>query len=67
MPPDEEFGKMGAKRGEVCRNSGFTDRFTTPCCYADFEGERETCPDCGAPIECEVEHEPVSVCRIREE
>lgn len=60
----ETFGKMGAARGEHCSNPGFDGRFTTPCCYADFIGERSTCPQCNAPIECEVEQQPVAVCRI---
>lgn len=59
-----EYGKMGAAVGETCSNPGWDYRFTSPCCYADFEGERSTCPDCGAPIECEVDYQPVAVCRI---
>lgn len=59
------YGKMDAKPGHACKNNGWTDRFTTPCCYADFTGERSTCPDCGAPIECSVEYEPQTVCTMQ--
>ena len=63
----ETFGRMEAERGERCSNNGYGARFTTPCCYADVEDEDPTeCPECGAPIVCEVEYEPVSVCRIAE-
>lgn len=58
------YGKMDAAAGEQCSNPGWTDRFTTPCCYADFEGEQSTCPECGTSIECEVEYQPVAVCRV---
>lgn len=58
------FGKMRAKRGDRCSNPGFDDHFTSPCCYADFDGKRNTCPECGAPIVCETEKQPVAVCRI---
>lgn len=60
----ETFGMIGAERGDVLRNPGFTDRFTTPCCYADIDGKATKCPSCGAPIVCEVEQQPVAVCRI---
>ena len=59
------YGKMQAEPGDCCSNAGFDDRFTTPCCYADFTGQRDTCPECGAPIECEVEEQPLAVCRIK--
>jgi len=68
MSPQQTFGKMGAGRGERCSNPGFDDRFTTPCCYADLtDEEARQCPECGAPIICEVEQEPVAVCRIADE
>lgn len=60
-----KYGKMDAESGEHCSNAGWEDRFTTPCCYADFEGERDTCPECGASIQCEVEYQPVAVCTLR--
>lgn len=61
----ETFGKMKAERGERCSNPGYDDRFTTPCCYAEVEDEEvRVCPECGAPIVCEVEQQPVAVCRI---
>lgn len=60
----EKFGKMQAPRGERCTNPGQDTRFTTPCCYADVSEDATMCPDCGAPIECFVEQEPVAVCRI---
>lgn len=66
----ETFGKMEAARGERCTNPGFDDRFTTPCCYADLPDGGEgpaRCPECGAPVICEVEQQPVAVCRIAEE
>lgn len=59
----ETFGRMEAARGESCKNPGY--RFTTPCCYAAVNDDDETkCPECGAPIVCEVEFEPMAVCRI---
>lgn len=61
------FGKMQVERGERCTNPGFDDRFTTPCCYADVDEDATECPECGAPIGCEVEQQPVAVCKIREE
>ncbi len=60
-----KYGKMEASEGERCSNNGYGARFTTPCCYADLDGEADDCPDCGAPIRCTIEHEPVSVCTIR--
>ena len=60
----DTFGKMGAKRGERCSNNGFRNRFTTPCCYAELDGKANSCPECGAPIVCFVQMEPVSVCMI---
>jgi hypothetical protein len=60
----DTFGIMNVKRGKRCANPGQDNQFTTPCCYADV-GRRDTkCPECGAPIVCEVEQEPVAVCRI---
>ena len=58
------YGKMDAAVGESCSNPGFKDRFTTPCCYADFTGKLSSCPECGAPITCTVEHQPLAVCTI---
>lgn len=58
------FGRMRAKRGDRCSNPGHDDYFTTPCCYAYFTGKKHKCPECGAPIICEVEQQPVAVCRI---
>lgn len=63
----ELFGKMQVPRGERCTNPGQDERFTTPCCYADVSEDATKCPDCGAPIICEVEQEPVAVCRIADE
>lgn len=60
----DTYGKMDASIGESCSNAGFDDRFTSPCCYADFEGERDDCPECGAPLVCTVEYEPKAVCTI---
>lgn len=62
----ETFGKMEAARGERCTNPGQDERFTTPCCYADVDEEAKRCPECNAPIVCEVEQQPVAVCRIAE-
>jgi hypothetical protein len=68
MSREETFGRMAVPRGERCTNPGFDDRFTTPCCYADVTDEDATaCPECGAPIVCEVERQPVAVCRIADE
>jgi hypothetical protein len=64
MRTNERFGKMGAHRGESCTNPGQDERFTTPCCYADVTEDARECPHCGAPIVCEVEQQPVAVCRI---
>lgn len=63
----ETFGKMGAVRGERCTNPGQDERFTTPCCYADVTVHTTQCPDCGAPIKCTIEQEPVAVCTIADE
>lgn len=63
----ETFGFNEAPRGERCTNPGFDDRFTTPCCYADVGEDATDCPQCGAPIVCEVEQQPVAVCRIAED
>jgi hypothetical protein len=64
----DSFGKMGAARGERCSNPGFDDRFTSPCCYAEFSDEdTKACPECGAPIVCEVIQQDVAVCRIADE
>jgi hypothetical protein len=63
----ETFGKMDAARGERCTNPGQDERFTTPCCYADVSEDAKRCPDCGVPIVCEVEQQPVAVCRIADE
>lgn len=60
----ELFGKMQVPHGERCRNPGQDDRFTMPCCYADVDEDATTCPQCSAPIVCEVEQQPVAVCRI---
>jgi hypothetical protein len=62
----ETYGNMGAKPGERCSNPGRDDRWTTPCCYADVAGDADACPDCGAPITCDVEQQPVAVCTIRD-
>lgn len=62
----ETFGRMEAERGERCTNPGVDDRFTTPCCYADVDEDATECPECSAPIVCEVEQQPVAVCRIAE-
>lgn len=62
----ETFGRMEAPRGERCSNPGQDERFTTPCCYADVSEGDKRCPECGAPIVCEVEQQPVAVCRIAE-
>lgn len=61
------FGTMRAKRGDRCSNPGEGARWTTPCCYADLTERAKQCPECGAPIVCTVEEEPVSVCRIPDE
>ena len=63
----ETFGKMQAVRGESCTNPGQDERFTTPCCYADVTESATACPECNAPIICEVEQQPVAVCRIADE
>lgn len=63
----ETFGKMGVPRGERCTNPGQDERFTTPCCYTDVGEDATKCPTCGAPIVCEVEQQPVAVCRIADE
>ena len=63
----ETFGRMGAARGERCSNPGQDERFTTPCCYADVTKYATECPERAAPIECEVEQQPVAVCTIRED
>ena len=63
----DTFGKMDANRGDRCVNSPGTDMFTTPCCYADFWDQSATeCPDCGAPIRCELETVEQPVCTIRD-
>lgn len=49
-----------------CRNVGYYDRFTTPCCYIDVKQHTVSCPKCGRTIVCTVEHEPVAVCRVVE-
>ncbi len=65
-PAPPTYGKLDAIVGDRCSNAGFEDRFTTPCCYADFEGEQDACPNCGAPIKCTVETQPMAVCTISE-
>lgn len=67
MSGNETFGRMGAARGERCQNPGRDDLFTTPCCYADVTESATRCPECDAPIVCEVEQQPVAVCRIADE
>jgi hypothetical protein len=57
---------------DVCSNSGYDARFTTPCCYYDLDvdaqGEGEaTCPECGRKVICSYEQEPKSVCRLASE
>lgn len=61
------YGKMEAKPGDTCSNGPWSTQFTTPCCYADVKEADTKCPDCGAPIECEFEDQPVPVCTIRGE
>lgn len=63
----QTYGKMRAAPGDRCSNAGFTDQFTSPCCYADFVGKRTTCPECGAPLRCVVEHVPQAACYIRKD
>lgn len=60
----EVFGRMQVPRGERCSNPGQDENFTTPCCYADVTESATRCPTCNAPIVCEVEQQPVAVCRI---
>lgn len=55
---------MGKPRplDDSCSNSGFSDRWTSPCCYAEI---RETkpgvhlCPECGRRVSCSLAYEPV--------
>lgn len=61
------YGKMGAKPGDSCSNGAWSEQFTTPCCYADVTVHTTECPDCGAPIECEFEDQPIPVCKIKED
>ena len=61
------YGRMDAAPGDRCTNSPHVEIFTTPCCYADVKEDAETCPTCGAPIECEYEQVSIAVCTIREE
>jgi len=63
----QTFGKMDAVYEERCINPGQRERFTTPCCYADVTEDATRCPECDAPIVCEVEQQPVAVCRIADE
>ncbi len=58
------YGKMQVPDGERCTNPGQDERFTTPCCYADVSEGATACPDCGTPITCTVEQQPVAVCTI---
>jgi hypothetical protein len=58
---------MAASVGDSCENVGFTDFFTSPCCYAEFFGKRDHCPSCGAPVKCSVEYVRAARCTIIEE
>ena len=51
------------------RNPGHEDRFTCPGCGLDFWGPETTCPNeaCCIAIECEVQQQPVAVCRRKAE
>lgn len=61
----ELYGKQQVEEGERCTNPGWDDRFTTPCCYEDFhDNDLTECPNCGAPIWCSIESQPVAVCTI---
>ena len=60
------YGKFDVKPGERCSNSPGVEDFTTPCCYSDQEEGDTECSECGAPIRCEYEKEPIAVCTIRD-
>ncbi len=48
-------------------NPGFSDRFTCPACLLDHYGDPSTitsCNECGKALTCEVESQPVAVCRL---
>lgn len=54
----------------VCRNPGYANRFTTPCCYADIAANDDSthrCPKCGREVHCTVDYQPVAVCRLVED
>lgn len=51
----------------ICSNPGQDERFTTPCCYEDITDDVDTCPKCGRTVVCEVEYQPVAVCRLAED
>lgn len=61
------YGHQQAKPGDRCTNSPWVTYYTTPCCYADLDSPATECPECGAPIECETENVPITVCTIRED
>ena len=60
------YGRHDAKPGDRCSNSPGVTIFTTPCCYSDQKHGDRTCSECGAPIACEYEDEPIAVCTIRD-
>ncbi len=51
---------------DECTNPGYTDKYTTPCCYVDiYEGEGlHACPKCERPVVCSEETQPMKVCRL---
>ena len=62
-----KYGSLGVEAGERCSNSPWVEYYTSPCCYADFQGDRDTCPECGTAIQCEIEQQPVRVCTVSEQ
>lgn len=60
---------MSEPFAQECKNNGHGVGFTCPGCYHDLPhddwcGRSGACPGCGRTIECTIEDEPVSVCRL---
>ena len=52
----------GKPLSDATSNNGFTDWWTSPCCYADMRDIKpgvHRCPECGRRVACSIEHEPV--------